>query len=204
MSLPTKLYHYSGSPIESLHDSFYVGHRLGWPEEGSMKPVGLWISVKEGEDKDSWFDWCVAEQFRLENLKHKYLIKLAKDAKILHLKTSEEIRYFSLEFCANDPGCNNRKAIYSRSSDFVYSINWKKIKEKYDGIIISPYQWQCRLESLTSWYYPWDCASGCIWNLEKVSLELESIIDTTLLLERECLEEESSKDSQSECPVPSA
>ena len=33
------------------------------------------------------------------------------------------------------------------------------------GIIISPYQWDCRLALESGWYYGWDCSSGCIWDI---------------------------------------
>lgn len=38
-------------------------------------------------------------------------------------------------------------------------------KSVYDG---APYQWECRLDRDTFWYYSWDCASACIWNLQAV------------------------------------
>lgn len=79
-------------------------------------------------------------------------------------------------------------------------ISWKKVRKNYDGIIIAPYQWDCRNASETTWYYPWDCASGCIWNLEKVSLRLESLIDVEAIEGKEeseeLAEEESAKDLQ--------
>lgn len=37
---------------------------------------------------------------------------------------------------------------------------------EYAGIIITPYQWARRLE--LSWYYNWDCASGCIWDVSAI------------------------------------
>ena len=42
-------------------------------------------------------------------------------------------------------------------------INWRAVAGDYAGLIITPYQWSRRLEPY-SWYYGWDCASGCIWD----------------------------------------
>jgi hypothetical protein len=46
-------------------------------------------------------------------------------------------------------------------------IDWPRVAERFDGVIIAPYQWKHRLELM--WYYGWDCASGCIWNARAVS-----------------------------------
>ena len=40
-------------------------------------------------------------------------------------------------------------------------INWHKVSKNYGGIEICPYFISKRT---TRWYYPWDVASGCIWN----------------------------------------
>jgi hypothetical protein len=49
-----------------------------------------------------------------------------------------------------------------------FEIEWRKVAERFDGIIIAPYIWQRRLDLESSWYYSWDCASGCIWNASAV------------------------------------
>ena len=189
MKLPTKLFHYSGRELNELQHDFYDKFKEHWPEEGSMKPYGLWISVEESEDDYSWFDWCKGEQFRLEGLQYKYSVKLAKDIKILHLQTAQDIQNFSIQYAANDPFDFGRSSIFNRTTEYVYSISWKRVKAEYDGIIISPYQWSCRLSSGTSWYYPWDCASGCIWNLDKVKLKFHSEIDIESIKHKEESEE---------------
>ncbi len=53
-----------------------------------------------------------------------------------------------------------------RKFKITYQLEWDKVKDKYQGIIIAPYQWECRLALETCWYYGWDCASGCIWDLD--------------------------------------
>lgn len=46
-------------------------------------------------------------------------------------------------------------------------IDWQAVASDHDGIIISPYNWPARHEMI--WYYPWDCASGCIWNADAIT-----------------------------------
>lgn len=175
MTLPNKLFHYSPRIIGGLSPDYFDKFREHWPEDGSMKPVGLWISVEEFEDDVNWFEWCKDEQFRLKSLQYKYSVKVDPDARILHLKSEEDILNFSLDYSANDPYDFARR--YPGNSAYIYMISWKQVKAKYDGIMIAPYQWKCRLAGESTWYYPWDCASACIWNLDKIYLELHSEID---------------------------
>lgn len=190
MKLPTKLFHYSKDKITNLKDDFDDDLKLNCPEEGSSKPIGLWVSVEENEDDINWFTWCVGEDFFIDNLKHKYSVILSKDCKILHLKTTDEIHEFSFEYSENS-FINNKNPPYPH----IFHINWSKVKEKYDGIIISPYQWDARLRSASSWYYGWDCSSGCIWNYKKINLKLNSIIDVEAIKPKAFPPEESSTDS---------
>lgn len=190
-----KIYHYSKNPVGKLIPEFYDKYKEFWPEEGSMKPCGLWVSIEDYEDDTTWLTWCKGEQFRLEALRHKYRVTLSKDIKILYLRSEDDIVQFSHLYAKNDPKDFGRY-IGRLTEPYIYMISWKTVKRYYDGIIIAPYQWNCRHALNTTWYYPWDCASGCIWNLEKVSLELESLIDTDSLKEPEYQGEESAKDLQ--------
>jgi|ERR1043166_6922972 hypothetical protein len=181
MTLPTKLFHYSEKEIFKLQDNFYEDLKIYWPEEASMKPCGFWISVEESEDDINWLEWCEKEDFFIDNLKYRYSVTISRNAKILHLKTSEEVEDLS----SNYPG------------EFMSSqtINWRKLKDQYDGIIISPYQWSARLSPKSNWYYPWDCSSGCIWNLQKIKIKLESIIDVEAIKRKASRQEEMTTDS---------
>ncbi len=166
MTLPTKLFHYSCEEITELSNKSYLNDL----EVKSSKPTGLWVSVEESDDDMSWFEWCKKEDFFLEFLTHRHKVKISEDAKILHLKSPEEILMFTNEYPENSP-------FIDLNYMNILWINWGKVKQLYDGIIISPYQWECRLDSRCSWYYGWDCSSGCIWNIDKISIELDSITD---------------------------
>ena len=110
--------------------------------QGSYKPIGLWVSVG-----DAWRDWCEAEQFHMESLEYVSEVTLADDADILRMGTGEELDDFT-----------------DRYGDGQYGdlIAWDEVARHHQGIIIDPYVWERRLE--LSWYYGWDCASGCIWD----------------------------------------
>ena len=113
------------------------------------KPVGFWVSV-QGED--DWPSWCRGEEYCLDDLLVPHEVTLADGANILRLETTDEMREFTNQFIAGGrhPG-----------------IDWRRVSELYDGILIPTYQWSLRCE--LDWYYGWDCASGCIWNLHAIA-----------------------------------
>lgn len=140
------LSHYSARPITQLYKKVER-------DEKYFKPTGLWVSVDGEHD---WRAWCEAENFRLECLRIKYSVKLKPTANILHLSTAVELETFTKEYSVRGLA----------GSDLNCHIDWPRLRGQYDGIIISPYQWSQRMELM--WYYSWDCASGCVWNIEQI------------------------------------
>ena len=65
-------------------------------------------------------------------------------------------------------GLDRFTAEYGDNERYCRMIQWDRVAERYQGIVITPYIWSRRLEPETHWYYPWDCASGCIWDGEAV------------------------------------
>lgn len=170
-----KLIHYSKNKIDKLIKNFHCEKYINFVS--GYKPVGFWVSVKK-----DWGKWCEDEEFKLDNLEYKYNVKLKKIANLLILKSEKEINDFTDKY-GKDFIFNNidlvekfyeiqHKAFYEtfkkKMEKSIFSINWEKLREEYDGIIISPYQWSCRMRSKFSWYYGWDCASGCIWNIDAI------------------------------------
>lgn len=148
-------------------------------EQGThYKPNGLWLSV---EGPDDWESWCRAEDFRLENLANRHEVVLSDFARIHRIRNAQEIDAFSARYSAVlIPGHDMR------------AIDWKKVAEHHDGIIIAPYIWERRISRTPEvfWYYSWDCASGCIWNAKAVeSIQLlpnpESVSQPTTTPDRD-------------------
>lgn len=155
-----RLIHYTDRPINVLEDRKYSQSALYW----QAKPNGLWISVEDIGEKIpnnyNWKEWCESENFRIEALAISYEIILKEGANILHLKSVEEIEEFTKLYPLKKRGWDDEWD--------TNELDWDEIKKKYQGIIISPYQWACRLSLETSWYYGWDCSSGCIWDISCV------------------------------------
>lgn len=116
----------------------------------AAKPIGLWVSVAGPMD---WESWCRSEDFALQDLAVASEVILKPRAKIWHLRTAADIDIATATYSAPlYPGARPGLA-----------LDWRRIAERWDGMIIAPYQWSRRLDGSCSWYYGWDCASGCIW-----------------------------------------
>ena len=114
------------------------------------KPSGLWVSVG-----DDWDRWCRDEEKEWTTDVPVISVDLTDDAadRLLVLDTEQVIRDFPTTCRDGQPRWNGY-------------IDWPTIAEQYAGIVIAPYQWGARLDVM--WYYGWDCASGCIWDLSVV------------------------------------
>lgn len=143
-----KLEHYAKRPLTLAElENRSQGGRL------FDKPAGFWISVA-GED--DWPEWCRSQEFALESLGCVHDVTLKADARILHLKTPFDIIEFEAEYGRT----------FVRGSSLI-GIHWERVATKHQGIIIAPYQWGCRMD--VAFYYTWDCASGCIWDVAAIA-----------------------------------
>lgn len=140
--------HMSKKPFELEKRNFIQNKR--------MKPSGFWYGFG-----GAWIDWVRSEMPDWEG-KYIYNVDIG-NTNVLQINTHMELMKFTREYQAN-------------SNEFGYiredgeSIDWKKVASKYDGIEINPYQFEARYQYM--WYYGWDIASGCIWNLNNVKLKL--------------------------------
>jgi hypothetical protein len=151
--------------------------RLKWcdraPVDEIFKPSGIWVTT-EGED--SWFNWCIGERFNIERLQFVHRVHLRAGARICWIMTVEELDAFTAKYGVSPyPG---GARIW---------IDWRRVMTTYDGLIIPEYFWERRNHFETSWYYTWDCASGCIWNRKAITRvtphamhSLDSLINLTI------------------------
>lgn len=134
------------------------------PDTFSNKPIGLWVSV-DGED--DWYDWCTREGFFVDGLKHAHRVTLADDAAILWVATRDDFISFVEVYGRTEHRSRSMVVEYAGRGFTEIAIDWPAIARDYDGVIIAPYLWGFRLSHM--WYYGWDCASGCIWNLDAIA-----------------------------------
>ena len=136
--------HMSKNPFELEQRTFN--------QKVTMKPFGFWYGFGS-----EWIDWTRSEMPEWVG-KYIYSVDIG-NTNVLQIKTHMELMMFNREYQSNLSDTGHRRLIY-----------WKKVADKYDGIEINPYQFEARYQYL--WYYGWDIASGCIWNLKNVKLKL--------------------------------
>jgi len=120
-------------------------------ELGDMKPSGLWYSIN-----NEWIDWCKSE---MPEWIRNYFYEIDIDeSKILILSNENEIISFHQKYNKN---IFDSKIIRST----FHSIDWNRVKKDYSGIEIQNYDNDIMgLRLAYTWYYSWDCSSGCIWS----------------------------------------
>jgi len=131
-----------------MSKSPFVLNKKECAQSAGPKPRGFWYGMEM-----AWHEWVQSEMPHWMGECY-YEVDLG-DSAILIIDSSAGLDRFSKK--------------YSRGE---FYIDWMLVSEKYDGIEIDPYQWSRRHEYM--WYYGWDVASGCLWNLRQVSIkELE-------------------------------
>lgn len=120
-----------------------------------FKPTGLWIS-RDGPD--SWEEWCKHNSERLLG-QFKHGVAVRPEANLLWILSPAQLLDFTEKY-------KDREKLSFLQS---HNIKWDAVASDYDGIMIIPYIYSCRLDPHCSWYYGWDCASGCIWNREMIA-----------------------------------
>lgn len=142
-SLSTIYSHWSKKPL-------VLDRNFAYRDRGNFKPAGLWFDV----DGD-WRRWCEGESFHLGEFAYRNILTFDAE-RILRLKTAQDIDKFTKDFGR-------------RGRTYESEIQWQDVRERFSGIVIAPYCWARRLEPHTFWYYGWDCASGCIWDIDAIT-----------------------------------
>ncbi len=157
--LETRLKITSDMRIHLSKDRIYKLEKREYIQKPEDKPVGFWYGF--GND---WIDWTGTIGL---GYKGEYVYEVdINGSNILQIKGYSEIIEFTKEY-------GSSKQI---APGVIFFIDWTRIELKYDGIEINPYIWHARLNHKTLWYYSWDIASGCIWNLDKVEIKLVGLL----------------------------
>lgn len=117
------------------------------------KPRGFWVSV---DGDDDWPSWCAVEDYDIGA--NRFTVTLAPSANMLTLTTADEVIDFAHIYKSRE---------FTDSLREFAAVDWVRVAQDYQGLIIAPYQWSLRLSGV-GWYYTWDCASGCIWDAEAI------------------------------------
>ena len=119
-------------------------------QRATMKPNGFWYGFG-----NEWIDWVRSEMPDWEG-KYIYEVDIG-NTNVLKIDTHFDLMKF------------HRKYAERKNVAHDDMIDWIQVAKEYDGIEINPYQYEARNQYM--WYYGWDVASGCIWNLNNVKLK---------------------------------
>lgn len=135
---------------------------------GNGKPEGFWVSVV-GED--DWANWCRIEDFHAESIDNPYAVILKPSANIRIIDSIVKLEGLDAELTM-------RLDAYQRDRRYARDYDWDHVYRDWDGIIIAPYFWEARYGP--RWYWAWDVASGCIWNLDAIETVTKITVEEQL------------------------
>lgn len=154
-----RLIHYSHEPLKGLVNNFHQRPPL-------FKTPGFWVS---DASEYGWDKWCKDEKFEIGVYETE--VKLRKNSNIHLITDAEGIDDFSARYATLcEVELLNR--VYGHKLPLPPTrhklLDWERVRADYQGLVITPYIWERRLEMHCFWYYPWDCASGVIWDIEAI------------------------------------
>jgi hypothetical protein len=122
-------------------------------------PNGLWLSVTGNED---WEQYCLRNNYPLENLESEFQVFLKPTAKILILYNSPVFEDFIKKYGYFTEGIQNEGDILPLN----LSISWDRIISDYQGMVIPTVL--PKISKMNLWNEIWYYTSGCIWDLRAV------------------------------------
>ena len=159
LNIGRRLIHYARIPLLTM----YSVEQYSRP---NCKPAGLWVSVEGARD---WPDFCQSNASDRLGISATEVI-LNPQANVLHIASAEEFDAFEKKYYLH--------ANYDNPFTPFTGIDWNRVAQDYDGIVISPYRGDRRYaRGGVQWYYTWDCASGCIWKKSAIT-ELRLLTQT--------------------------
>ena len=144
-------------------------------DDNEHKPGGLWVG-----DEESGQGWeAFALEMRQKNpeqwkhhpeygdikdkLRFQYDFRIRPEQRtyILEIRSLHDLARFTEEFKEGSP----RSCLVETVSRFGVHIDWRRVKDIYKGILITPYQAGAReVDDVNYHWYRFDCASGCFWD----------------------------------------
>lgn len=138
------LNHYTAEPF-----TFDAQRTYQQEPVGNGKPHGLWLSDDSGGN--GWKDWCERENWG--SLTHRTQFETNTSGNLILIDDEYSLNVFELLY--------SRELAPAGSGYSYRGIDWARVTERFDGIVIAPYR---RIWPASVWYSAWDCDSACIWN----------------------------------------
>jgi hypothetical protein len=154
-----RVYHVSVKKIYKLTNASFV--------DSVDKPPGLWYTIT----KNGWIDYLRNENSdEAKKYKYLYTLSVSPSAKLYTIDSVDK----AAELC--------KEIVTGKTSNGQDIVDWKIVKSKYDGVevkegvverlklAIKTPEYKVKGFSCMKIFVMFDVASGCIWNLNKVSI----------------------------------
>lgn len=128
------------------------------------KPLGgLYASPLKDVDI-SWKEWCEREKFRLDKLNKYFDFRLRDNAKVLTLKTKDDL--------VKLPRLKISYEVNETVHKYNFDIDFEKIAEEFDAIMVCMYRSPIEnfRDSLYWQLYGWDCDTLLVCNPNIIDL----------------------------------
>ena len=133
----------------------------GFSQEIGPKPEGLWYECQDGSS-ETWKEFCRTGLTGGASRYDSSYNVILNDYEILFIPDEHHFEKFYEMYSTNPPYDPDG------TKGFDKMIDWPKVAEHYAGIEICPYLQSKRMDDDSDWYYPWDVASGCVWDLSGI------------------------------------
>ena len=160
------LSHYSKHAISEFSNGLQ-------PPDNEHKPGGVWLS------DDTQYGWhaFVLERLRsgasdwsdgkeLLQYRYDFAIPPHQQNHILFLKTPEDLWWFTSKYSES----NARNCEVGGMAGHGLHIEWHRVKTDFKGILITPFQQELSRQDPNFHWYRFDCASGCVWDVNCLTL----------------------------------
>ena len=151
------------------------------PDHDGHKPGGLWVGHEESGQgwkdlalrrrKENPADWRYHPKYGdiRNDLAFRYVFRIrpGQHSDILVIRNLAELAKFTADYGEADT--RSCLAGYNSGSGFGLHVDWKKAKDDFKGILISPFHPKLKEQEKYHWY-TFDCASECFWNTSCLEL----------------------------------
>lgn len=146
----------------NLYNKKYKQPQLG------VKPDGFWYGCN-----NDWYKWCKYEGMDEFLLKYIHKINLNYNIKTTLNKPNKE----KLLIINNEKEFIKFDKLYGITYKKYRYIKWNMVSRDFGGIEICPHfkKFVGNGNEKYLWYWTWDVASGCIWNIKSIIKNTEPI-----------------------------
>lgn len=134
-----------------------------YQQVSGIKPRGFWYSCY-----NDWYNFTQRE----DQFHSKYIHQININSRVLtNIQNKNKDKLLVIHNLKDFDIFNSRYAYelrYSNDSEndlLNYLVDWNKVSQDYGGIQICPY---LKKRKKILWYYSFDVASGCVWNIKSI------------------------------------